>query len=429
MHNPEEKRRRVVIIGAGFGGLSAVKRLAGHRELEITVIDRRNYHLFQPLLYQVAMAGLSPAQIAIPIRALLKGRLNTRVVLDEIASIDANRRVVASREHEYIYDWLIVATGANHSYFGNDDWEMNAPGLKTIEQATEIRRRVLLAFEQAEKATTAEERRRLLTFVIVGAGPTGVELAGALAEMSRCTLSREFRNIDPRHTRILLVEAGDRILTSFDQRLAQKAQSDLERMGVQVWTQSAVTGIDSEGVRIGKERIEAGCVIWAAGVTPSPLVALLGTELDPQGRVRVREDLSITTHSEVFVIGDITRFEQDNQVLPGMAPVALQQGIPAARNILNDLKAHPREKFYFFDKGQVATLGRTKAIAQFGALRIAGFFAWILWLVVHIYYLIGFKNRITVLVEWVIFYLTYCRGARLIVHKEWQTSITPSKDK
>ncbi len=429
MHVPEKGSRRVVIIGAGFGGLSAAKRLARHRELEITVIDRRNYHLFQPLLYQVAMAGLSPAQIAMPIRALLKGRLNTRVVLDEIVSIDTDRRVVASQEHEYIYDWLIVATGANHSYFGNNDWEVNAPGLKTIEQATEIRRRVLLAFERAEKASTAEERHRLLTFVIVGAGPTGVELAGALAEMSRFTLSREFRNIDPRHTRILLLEAGDRILTSFDQRLAQKAQSDLERMGVQIWTQSAVTGIDSDGVKIGKERIEAGCVIWAAGVAPSPLASLLGTELDPQGRVRVREDLSITTHPEVFVIGDITRFEQDNQILPGMAPVALQQGIHAARNILNDLEAHPREKFYFFDKGQVATLGRTRAIAQFGAFRIAGFFAWILWLVVHIYYLIGFKNRIIVLVEWVIFYLTYRRGARLIVHKEWQTTITPSKDK
>ena len=413
--------KKVLIIGAGFGGLACAKRLARVRDLQVTLVDRRNHHLFQPLLYQVAMAGLSPAEIAAPIRSILKGKNNIEVILDEIKTIDLAKHEVASCDRSYSYDWLVVASGANHSYFGHDEWEENAPGLKTLEQATEIRRRVLLAFERAETAETAEERKRQLTFVIVGGGATGVELAGALAEMTRFSLSREFRKIDPKQTRIILIEAGTRILATFHPDLSQKAKLTLEEMGVVVWVDTRVTAIDSTGVFLGKERIETGTAIWAAGVQPSFLSKFFEGKLDRQGRILVEQDLSVNGHTGVFVIGDLAHFEQEGKSLPGVAPVAMQQGRWVAKNILLEHKGKKAEPFIYNDKGQVATIGRKKAVGEIRGLKLSGFLAWLIWLFVHVYYLIGFKNRFMVLLEWAFSYFGYRRGARLIVEKEWRT--------
>jgi NADH dehydrogenase len=418
----ETPRKRVVIVGSGFAGLNAAKQLARSRELEITVIDRRNYHLFQPLLYQVAMAGLSPAEIAAPIRTLLRRHPSVTVIQGDVRAIDVPGRRVICDFGELTYDYAIVATGAQHAYFGNERWEHFAPGLKTLEQATEIRRRVLTAFERAERESDPELRKQWLTFVIVGGGPTGVELAGAIGEMSRFTLARDFRHIDPKLTRVMLVEAGPRILPSFDPALTSRAARDLETLGVQIWVDSKVTDIDETGVQIGAERIRTATVLWAAGVRASDLGASLGAERDAQGRVKVSRELTVPGHPELFVLGDLAHaVGADGRPLPGVAPVALQQGRYAARTILADLRGRPRAPFAYLDKGQMATIGRSRAVVQTGSLRIGGSFAWLAWLVIHIYYLSGFKNRLFVLIQWAYSYLTFARGARLIVGKHWQS--------
>jgi NADH dehydrogenase len=415
--------RRVVIVGGGFGGLNCARALQSRPDLNVTLIDRRNYHLFQPLLYQVAMAGLSPGDIASPIRGLFASNSNVHVVQAEVEAINVEARRVLSSAGAYEYDYLVLAAGAQHAYFGKDEWEEHAPGLKTLEQATEIRRRVLSAFEQAECERDQTRRRALLTFVVVGGGPTGVELAGAIGEMTRFTLARDFRNIDPKLTRIVLIEAGPRILPSFDPQLSSRATTELERLGVQLWTNSAVTRINGDGVFVGQEHLASASVIWAAGVQASPIGKSLHGELDRQGRVMVRADLSLPGYPEVLVIGDQSHFKAPymERPLPGVASVAIQQGRHAARTICSDLDGERRKEFRYVDKGQMATIGRRRAVMQKGSFRSAGMFAWLVWLLVHIYFLSGFKNRLFVLIQWSWSYLTFARGTRLIVEKEWRS--------
>ncbi|MES2790651.1 MAG: NAD(P)/FAD-dependent oxidoreductase [Planctomycetota bacterium] len=413
--------KRVLIIGGGFVGLNAAKGLGGVPDLEVTVVDRTNHHLFQPLLYQVAMAGLSPADIAAPIRSLLSGYRNIRVLQGEVLSLDLNRHVAVADFGELPFDYLISACGARHSYFGHDEWEEFAPGLKNLEQATEIRRRVLLAYEEAERSNNPHDRKRLLTFVVVGGGPTGVELAGAIGEMSRFTLARDFRNIDAKLARVIMLEAGPRILPMFSEQMAARATRDLEHLGVQVWTGSAVTKIDADGVDIGTERIQAATVLWAAGVKASPLGQAAGLAVDRQGRVLVEPDLSVKGHPNVFIAGDQSCYtHQTGKPLPGTAPVAMQQGQYLAQSIRLDLAGKPRKPFRFHDKGQMATIGRSRAIVEMGRWKITGFTAWMMWLVVHIYFLTGFKNRLLVVLQWAWSYLSFHRGARLIVTKNWR---------
>jgi NADH dehydrogenase len=418
--------KRVVIVGGGFAGLNAAKALGRASEVEVTLVDRRNHHLFQALLYQVAMAGLSPAEIAQPIRSILARNRNTRVLQGEVTNVDLAGRKVVTDIGDVPYDYLILCCGARHSYFGHDEWEEFAPGLKTLEQATEIRRRVLTAYEIAERVTDAETRKKYLTFAIVGGGPTGVELAGAIGEMSRFTLARDFRSIDAKLTRVILIEAGPRILPMFDAELASRATRDLESLGVQVWTNSLVTKVDAEGVEIGQERLRAGTVLWAAGVAAEGIGRKLGVPCDRQGRVIVEPDLSVPGHPEVFVAGDLAHFahqagaQQTGQPLPGLAPVAIQQGRAIAANILRELRGEPRQDFRYFDKGQMATIGRSRAIAQVRRFKLKGFLAWLAWLVVHIYYLTGFRNRLLVVLHWAWSFVTFRRGARLIVNKEWR---------
>ena len=417
---------RVLIAGGGFAGYNAAKVLGNAPGVEVTLVDRRNYHLFQPLLYQVATAGLSPAEIAAPIRSMLSEYSNISVLLAEVLRIDLSRNVAITNIGEIPYDYLVLCCGATHSYFGRDDWEEFAPGLKTLEQATEIRRRILLAFEHAERVANPEDRRKYLTFVVVGGGPTGVELAGAIGEMSRFTLAKDFRSINSRLAQIILTEAGPRILPMFSQVQANRAVRDLERLGVQVWTSSPVTAIDSGGVQVGNKRLDAGTVLWAAGVTASPLGKLAGLPVDPQGRVSVNEDMTVTGFPNVFVAGDQARFvHQGGKPLPGTAPVAMQQGQYIGRTILDELKGNPRHPFHFVDKGQMATIGRSKAILEIGSLKLNGWPAWVAWLAVHIYYLTGFKNRLLVVLQWAWSYLTFGRGARLIVGKEWRQGEPP----
>jgi NADH dehydrogenase len=414
---------RVVIVGGGFGGLAAARRLGRAPEVELTVVDRRNHHLFQPLLYQVAMAGLSPAEISAPIRSLLASQPNTRVRQERVHAVKPDLRTIEVDSGEIGYDRLIVAAGARHTYFGHGDWEEHAPGLKSLEEATEIRRRVLSAYERAEMEADAAAQKALLTFVVVGGGPTGVELAGALGEMSRFTLAADFRNIDPALARVILVEAGPRILPSFPEAQSRRAMRDLESLGVQVWTASAVTGVDARGVEIGDERILSATTLWAAGVQASPLGSSLGAPLDRQGRVRVEPDLSVPGHPEIFVIGDLARVDgADGAPLPGMAPVAIQQGRHAARTILRELRGGAREAFRYRDRGQMATIGRSRALVDLGRVRFAGFGAWVVWLVVHIYFLVSFKNRLFVVLQWAWSYLTFRRGARLIVAPDWRAA-------
>ena len=411
----------VLIIGGGFVGLNAAKGLGGVGGIEVTLVDRTNHHLFQPLLYQVAMAGLSPADIAAPIRSMLSRYRNIRVLQGEVRSLDLGRKTAVADFGELVFDYLILACGARHSYFGHDEWEEHAPGLKNLEQATEIRRRVLSAYEEAERSKSTDDRKPLLTFVVVGGGPTGVELAGAIGEMSRFTLAKDFRNIDATLARVILLEAGPRILPTFSGQQAARATRDLEHLGVQVWTDSAVTKIDAEGVEISNERIRAATVLWAAGVKASSLGQATGLEVDRQGRVLVEQDLSVKGHKNVFVAGDQACFTlQTGKPLPGTAPVAIQEGRYLARTIRSEVRGKPRQPFHFADKGQMATIGRSHAVVEIGRLRMAGFLAWILWLMVHIYYLTGFKNRLLVVLQWAWSYLTFRRGARLIVTKEWR---------
>lgn len=412
--------KRVIIVGGGFAGINCARRLGNAPGIDVLLLDRRNHHLFQPLLYQVAMAGLSPADVAVPIRGLLSSLGNVHVAQAEVRAVDLEARCVRTTEQAYEFDYLVLAAGALHSYFGNDTWEVHAPGLKTLEQATEIRRRVLHAFERAEVTADPDVRRRHLTFVVIGGGPTGVELAGALGEMTRFTLARDFQRIDPKLARIVLIEAGPRILPSFDPYLSSRATRDLEGLGVQVWTESAVTSLDADGVEIGRERIDAATVLWAAGIQGSTLGACVSPDRDRQGRVPVLPDLSLEGHSSVFVVGDLARFDEGEAALPAVATVALQQGRHVARNIQADLSGDERRPFAYVDKGQMATIGRRRAVLQSGRLKLAGFPAWILWLLVHIYYLSGFRNRLIVLFQWAWSYFTFARGARLIVEKNWR---------
>lgn len=406
---------RVVIVGAGFGGLNAARALR-HAPVSLTVVDRRNHHLFQPLLYQVATAGLSPGEIAYPIRAILRRQMNTRVLLADVTSIDpAAHKVLLGDGGEIAYDYLVVATGAQHSYFGHDDWEPLAPGLKNLEDALEMRRRILLAFERAEREPDDARRRALLTFVIVGGGPTGVELAGAIAEIARHVMAQDFRAIDPRQARILLVEAGPRVLPAYPEALSAKAADALRKMGVEVLEGGAVTAVAADHVMIGGRRVEAATTLWAAGVQASPLARSLGVPLDRAGRVPVEPDLTVPGHPEIVVIGDLAALrDRKGKPLPGVAPVAIQQGRHAARNILRALAGRPPQPFHYFDKGSLATIGRAAAVADFGWTSLSGFPAWVTWLFVHILYLIGFRNRFVVMIDWMWSYIAYNRAARLI---------------
>ena len=405
---------RIVIIGGGFGGLSAARALR-HADVRVTLIDRRNHHVFQPLLYQVATATLSPGDIAAPIRWILRSIRNVRVLLANATRIDtAARRIELSDGGSLDYDWLIVATGSKHAYFGHGDWEPNAPGLKTLEDAIAIRRRILIAFERAEREEEARRQRDLLTFVIVGGGPTGVELAGTLAEIARQTLRDEFRTIDTTRARILLVEAGPTILQTFPENLRDAARASLVRLGIEVREGVAVTAVDSLGVMIGSERVDAGTVLWAAGVAASSLVKTLGVPLDRAGRVVVELDLSIPGHPEVFVVGDAAAFTQGGKLLPGVAQTAMQGARHAAKNILRRLRGETTTPFVYRDLGSMAIVGRRAAISDLGWIRLSGAMAWLAWLFLHIFMLIGFRNRVVVLFEWAMAYLTFQRGARLI---------------
>ena len=413
--------KEVLVVGAGFGGLNAARALARKPGVRVTVVDQRNHHLFQPLLYQVATAGLNPADIAAPVRAQFSRAPNVDVRLGRVTRVDLGRKRLSLEDGtELAWDFLVVAGGAQHSYFGHPEWEEFAPGLKTLEQATEIRRRLLSAFEAAETELDPAAQRRLLTFVIVGGGPTGVELAGAIADISRTVLVRDFRKIDPASARVLLLEAGPRILPAFVEGLSRHAAEDLRQLGVEVRTSAAVTGIDAHGVNVGPERIEARSIFWAAGVQASSLSRSLGVELDRAGRVMVDADLSIPGHPDAFVIGDMAHLEERRGLVPGLAPAAIQEGKAAARNILASIAGRPRKPFRYRDKGMMATIGKHKAIAQTGLLRLTGFVAWLAWLFVHILYLIGFKNRISVFAQWVWSYAFSKRGARLITNRDWR---------
>jgi NADH dehydrogenase len=413
---PEAPRRpRVVILGAGFAGLTAAKDLA-QAAVDVTIIDRHNYHLFQPLLYQVATAGLSPAQIAAPIRGILSKQANATVRLGRVTGIDLANRQVEVGADRVPYDWLIVATGARHAYFGHDDWEVHAPGLKRIDDATDIRRRILLAFENAETMADGALRSRRLTFVIIGGGPTGVELAGAIAELARKALARDFRNIDPRQARVLLIEAGPRLLPAFRESQSAIARRALEELGVEVKVGQAMTGCTTHGVMIGAETIESDCVIWAAGVAASPAAKWLAAEKDQAGRVKVAGDLRLPGHPDVFVIGDTALvMNAKGKPVPGLAPAAKQQGAYVARLIKGMIRGEGNPApFRYRHQGSLATIGRSKAVADFGWIRISGLPAWLLWGSVHIFFLIGFRNRLMILLEWMWAYVSFQRGARLI---------------
>ena len=406
--------KHVVIVGGGFAGLNAAKQLGESSDIRVTLIDRQNYHLFQPLLYQVAMAGLSPADIAAPIRSVLASQSNTSVLQGTVQGVDLEANKISTDFGVLEFDYLMLCCGAVPTYFGHPEWESFAPSLKTIPQATEIRRRVLKSYELAERTTDADERRRLLTFVVIGGGPTGVELAGAIGEMSRYCLAKDFRNIDAGLSRIILVEAGPRILPSFGEPQASRAARDLEKLGVQIWPSSMVTQIDKSGLHVGTEHIHAATVLWAAGVKA---VSLPGEwETDKRDRIVVDQTLSIPGHPHVFVAGDQAGYTtEDGSALPGTAPVAVQQGRHVADAILSDIAGKPRRDFRFVDKGQMATIGRNRAVLEIGKIRFAGRLAWLTWLAVHIYFLTGFKNRLFVVLSWAWSYMTFRRGARLIV--------------
>lgn len=430
---------RVLIIGGGFAGLEAAKALAD-APVRVTLIDRRNHHLFQPLLYQVATAALAPAQIAAPLRQILAGQRNTEVFLADAKHINLAHRKVVTDDLVFDYDYLIVATGARHSYFGHDDWEQHAPGLKQMDDALEIRQRFLAAFELAEKATDEAERAAALTFVVVGAGPTGVEMAGAIMEIARFSMTENFRRIDPSKARVVLLEGGPRVLPSFPEDLSESARRQLEKIGVQVQLNRKVTGVDAEGVLVDGERLAARTVIWAAGNVASPLLKSMGdgVQLDRAGRAIVNRDLSLTDRPEVLVLGDASNFShQTGQPLPGTSPVAMQQGRHAAAVILDRLAGRESREFRYVDKGSMATIGRAKAVAQlfptvFRRFHLSGLLAWFGWLFIHLMYLVGFRNKLGVLAEWGWAYLTHYRGSRLITRdvealRKFSTAISVSK--
>ena len=414
----DKSRPRVVIVGAGFGGLTAARRIV-RLPVHVTVVDRKNHHTFQPLLYQVATAGLSPGEIAAPIRWILRSHSNVEVLLEEVVDFNLEQKKVITKEQVLDYDFLIVASGATHAYFGHQEWEPLAPGLKTIEDALEIRRRVLLAFELAErqhKNKTADgENPPPLQFAVIGGGPTGVELAGTLAEIAHHALTHEFRNIDPQQTRILLIEGGPRVLAAYSEELSRKAEDQLRRLGVEVRTSHMVNRIEPGAVWVGDEKIAAPVILWAAGVAASPLGRKLGVPIDRAGRVLVQPDLSIPGHPEVFVVGDLAALKDENgKWLPGVAPVAMQEGKATAHNIGNELRGEPRKNFHYRNKGSLATIGRAAAVADFGKIHVSGFLAWLSWLFIHIFFLVGFRSRLIVLIQWAWSYLTYERGAWLI---------------
>jgi NADH dehydrogenase len=417
---------KVVIIGGGFGGLFAARAFDG-APVSVTLLDRHNYHLFQPLLYQVATASLSPADVASPIRWILRKQKNVEVLLAEVQTIDpANRRLLLDRGEPITFDYLIVASGATHSYFGHDEWERDAPGLKTLDDALAMRQRILMAFEAAERTNDPDEQRRLLTFVIVGGGPTGVELAGALAEIARQSLRSDFRRIRPESARIILVEGGPFLLPAFPESLRVAARHSLERLGVEVRTNQIVTGVDAHGVTIGREpdrvQIAANTVLWAAGVAASPLVKSLGLPLDRAGRIATEPTLAVPGHPRIFVVGDLCAFVDNGRPLPGVAQVAMQQGAHAARNIMRVIEGKRLEPFHYKDYGILATIGRGAAVGDVYGLKISGFFAWLFWLFLHIFWLIGFRNRIAVMGEWAWAYLTFQRRVRLITsEKPWRS--------
>ena len=408
-----DRSPHVVVVGSGFGGMAAAAGLK-RAPVQVTIIDRANHHLFQPLLYQVATAALSPADIAAPIRRVFRHQANVSVILADAMSIDVAGKSVTLADGAVDYDVLILAAGVTHAYFGHDAWAEFAPGLKTLKDALAIRRHVLMAFEIAEREPDLARQRSWLTFVIVGGGPTGVELAGTLAEVARETLARDFRHINTASARVILVEASPRVLGAYTEELSASARSQLEKLGVAVWTGVQVTGIDALGVCIGPERIDARTVLWAAGVAGSPLAQTLGVPLDRVGRVFVEPDLTIKGRDDVYVIGDLAHVEADGALVPGVAPAAMQAGRHTALNIVRTLRGQPREPFRYRDKGMLATIGRGAAVAKIGPIKASGYFAWLLWLFVHIFFLIGFRNRLIVMIHWAWSYVTFDRGARLI---------------
>lgn len=415
--------KKVIIIGGGFAGLATAKGLAD-QDVDVTLIDRTNHHLFQPLLYQVATAGLSPANIAQPLRFILREAENIRVLWAEVTSIDINGRSVTTKEDTFSYDYLVVATGARHSYFGHPEWEQFAPGLKTLEDAVEIRRRIFTAFEVAEKAKTVEEQQAALTFVVIGGGPTGVEMAGAIGELSRQALKRDFRKIDPSVSRIILIDAASRVLGMFDEDLSAAAYDDLAELGVDVRVHQKVTNVDATGVTVEGEHINANTIIWAAGNAASPLGKMLG-EVDRPGRVLVQPDLSIAGHPEIFALGDMAHFnDKKGNPLPGVSPVAIQMGQHAAKNILALTQGRTTTAFTYWDKGSMATIGRNRAVADLHWIKFTGFIAWLAWLFVHLAFLVGFRNQFLVFVQWIYSYFTFGKAARLITN-DFKPSVSP----
>jgi NADH:quinone reductase (non-electrogenic) len=420
----ETERPHVVVVGAGFAGLHVIRGLR-HAPVDVTLIDRHNYHLFQPLLYQVATAALEPADISGPLRQLVRGD-NVSILMGQVERVDVARRCVHLLDRAIEYDYLVLATGAAHSYFGHDEWEPRAPGLKTVEDALEIRRRVLYAFEAAERETDPARQRAWLTFVVIGGGPTGVELAGALAEISRSARKREFRHIDPSSARVILLEGLSRVLTAYSEDLSAKARKSLERLGVEVHTDTMVTAIDEHEVKSENLNVVSRTVLWAAGVAASPLARSLGTELDKPGRVKVTPQLTVPGHDEIFVVGDLVNLEQDGQILPGLAPVAIAEGKHAASNLVRAVQGQPLQPFRYRDKGSFAVIGRGAGVGVAFGLAMSGALAWLMWLAIHITFLIGFRNRIAVLFNWAYVYFTRRRHAQLIVGEAPLTEGAPS---